>query len=316
MPQTTDTLLNFYDLRNELYTANQLNTPLLTMSGGLTGGLVTKNFDFPTSVQYAHDPAAQNTVSEFASLTAPAINNLVRAQVPNTCQIHHHAIQVSYKHLASMDRLSGIATAGVDVNVQDEVDFQIARRLEAIARDVEVSFINGQYVPVVDQTTVAQTRGICGAAGVCRDLAGGTAIDALGNPLDLAMMQNFFLTMYDNGAMFNTLVLFMGGRLKQAVSGIYGFAPTSRNVGGVNIEQIVTDFGNVGIVASRLTPADTIAAVEMSVVAPVFQEVPGKGTIFYEELAKTGGSVHGQVFGMIGFDHGPAFAHGELFDIG
>ena len=315
MPQTTDTLVNFYDLRNELYTADQLNTPLLTMSGGLTGGMLTKNFEFPTSVQYAHGAAAQNVVSEFASLTAPAITNIVRAQVLNTCQIHHHAIEVSYKHMASMDRLSGIATAGVQANVQDEVDFQIARRLEAIARDIEISFINGQFLQTVDQTTAAATRGICGALGVCRSLAGGTNVDAAGQPLDLAMMQNFFLQMYNAGAPFNTLVLFMGGALKQQISGIYGFAPAHRNIGGVNIEQLVTDFGNVGIVTSRLTPANTIAAVEMSVVAPVFQEVPGKGTIFYEELAKQGGSVHGQVFGMVGFDHGPAWAHGELFGI-
>ena len=311
---TTDNYVNFYDLRNELYTADELNTPLLTMSGGLTGGLKTENFDFPTSVEYALPGAGQNVVSETASLTAPGMTQVLRNQVPNTCQIHHHSIQVSYKHMASMGRLSGIATAGVNTNVQDEVDFQIARKLEIVARDVEFSFIQGQYLAAANAATVATTRGICGAAGAAA--LGGTRIDQLNAALDLAAMQNFLLTMFNNGAAFNTMVLFVSGRLKQILSGIYGFAPTHRTIGGVNIEQLVTDFGNVGIVTSRFVPANSIAAVEMSVVAPVFQEVPNKGTIFYEELAKSGGSVEGQVYGIIGFDHGPCFAHGELFDIG
>jgi hypothetical protein len=314
MPGTTNTLLNFYDLRNELFTADALNTPLLTMSGGLTGGLRTDNFDFPTSVNYALPAAAQNTVSEVASLGAPAATQVVRTQVLNTCQIHHYAIQVSYKHLASMGRLSGIATANVTPNVQDEVDFQIARHLEVIARDVEFSMIQGQFVAAANAGVVAQTRGITGAAGACA-LAGGIRANAAA-PLTLPIMQAFFLQMYNNGAPFNNLVLYTGGRLKQVLSTIYGFAPTSRNVGGVNIEQLVTDFGNIGVVTSRFAPANTIAAVEMSVVAPVFQVVPDKGTIFYEELGRAGGGVQGQIYGIIGFDHGPAQAHGELFNIG
>ena len=315
MAGTTDTLLNFYDLRNELFTANQTETPLLAMSGGLTGGLLTKNFDFPTSVNYALPNAGQNVVTERASLAAPAFTQVAKAQVENTCQIHHRAIQVSYKHMASMGRLSGVATANVQANVQDEVDFQIARHLEVIARDIEFSFIQGQYLAAANADTAATTRGITGAAGAC-SLVGGTRVDQGNAALDLASMQAFLLQMYDAGAPFRNVVLFMGGRLKQVVSEIYGFAPTSRTVGGVNIEQIVTDFGNLGIVASRLTPANTIAAVEMDVVAPVFQEIPGKGTIFYEELGRAGGGVTGQIYGIVGLDHGPAFAHGELHTIG
>ena len=310
---TTSDLSSFYDLRNELYTADQTNTPLLTMSGGLTGGLITKNFDFPCSVGYALPAAAQNVVSEDNSLDFPAIDNINRTEVINTCQIHHHSVQVSYKRIASMDRLSGVATASVDVNVQDEVDFQVARKLEVIARDVEFSFMQGQYEAAATSATEAQTRGICGPLGIC---ATSTRTDQGNTALTLADMQTFFLALYDAGAMFNVPVLFVGGRLKQVLSGIYGYAPTDRNIGGVNVEQLVTDFGNVGIVTSRLVPNNSIAFVEMSVVAPVFQEVPGKGTIFYEEVGISGGSVRGQVYGLVGFDHGPAFAHGELHTIG
>jgi len=315
MPFTTNTLLNFYDLQNELFTASITETPMLAMSGGLTGGLFTENFDYPTSVGYALPAPGQNVVSELASLGAPVATQVVRAQVANTSQIHHYAIQVSYKHMASMNRLSGIATGGVRPTVDDEVNFQIARHLQIIANDLEFSMIQGQFVAAANAGVVAQTRGLQGAAGAIQTL-GGTSVNNLGNPLTLPVMQAFLLQMYNAGAMFKNPVIFVGGRLKQVISGIYGFAPTSRNVGGVNIEQIVTDFGNIGIVTSRNTFANSVLLADMEVIAPVFQQVPGKGTIFYEELGRAGGGVQGQIYGITGMDHGPAFAHGEIINIG
>jgi hypothetical protein len=62
-------------------------------------------------------------------------------------------------------------------------------------------------------------------------------------------------------------------------------------------------------------PAGTIALVDMSVVNPVFQPVPGKGNFFYEELAKTGAAEKGQIFGQFGLAHGPAFMHGTITNL-
>jgi hypothetical protein len=118
--------------------------------------------------------------------------------------------------------------------------------------------------------------------------------------------------MFNNGAYFQNLVIFTGGSQKQRISDIYGYAPTDRNVGGVNIKQIETDFGNIGIVLDRMVPADKIGFFELSDVTPVFQPVPMKGNFFYEELAKTGASEDGQLFGQIGLAHGPAFLHGSI----
>ena len=89
----------------------------------------------------------------------------------------------------------------------------------------------------------------------------------------------------------------------------------SRNIGDTNIKQIETDFGNIGIALDRFMPQTAVLAVEMSAVRPVFQPVPGKGNFFYEELAKTGASEKGQIFGQFGLDHGPAFLHLSLIHI-
>jgi hypothetical protein len=146
-------------------------------------------------------------------------------------------------------------------------------------------------------------------------LAGGTVQNGQGDQLSLPLMQALFLSMFNAGASFSNLVLYVGGALKQRISALYGFAPTDRNVGGVNIEQIETDFGPIGIVLSRFAPANTVLAIEVSVCAPVFQPVPDKGVLFYEPLSKTGASESGQIFGQIGLDHGPAFMHGVLSNV-
>jgi hypothetical protein len=303
------TIWNLPNFSGELFTADALNTPFLTMIGGLTGGgLVTPNFEFPTASQFQLPAAAQPAITENASLTAPAAANVVRNQVSNVCQLHHERITLSYVKESNGGRMTGLNTAGQANNAPDELAFQQARKLEKIARDVEFSFIQGVYNLAANAGQANQTRGILAATA----LAGGTQVPAVGAALSLPLMQSLFLQMYNNGATFSNLVLYVSGTYKQQISSIYGFAPQDRTVGGVNIQQLETDFGNIGIVVSRFAPANTVLGIEMSVCNPVFQEVPNKGVLFYEELAKTGASVDGQMFGQIGLDHGPSFAHGAL----
>ena len=312
MPNT-GTIWGLPNFAGDLYTSDTTNTPLLTMSGGLTGGLVTENMEFPTASLYDLPAAAQPDISEDQSIAGVNPTNVVRTQVSNVCQIHQEAIITSYVKEANKGRLSDLNTAGAENAVQTtEKDWQIQRKLEKIARDVEFTMVQGAYVAPADAATATQTRGMVEAC----QLGGGTSVDANVAALSLDLLQELFLDMYNAGAPFSNLVLYLSGTYKQAISSIYGFAPTDRNVGGLNIQQLETDFGNVGVVTSRFAPANTVLAVEMSVLGgPVFQEVPGKGILFYEDLAKTGASERGQLFGMIGFDHGPAFAHGRLWNL-
>ncbi len=320
MPGTIWRLPNF---AGELFTADAINTPFLSMIGGLTGGgKTTENFEFPTSSEYAFPNAAQPAITEDASLTAPVVvlpggpppiqnQNFVRTQVTNVTQIFQESILLSYVKLSNMGRMSGLNTAGQVNNVADELAWQQEQKLKKIARDVEFTFIQGAYARAGDSNVANQTRGMVTACS----LAGGTVQNGQGVQLSLPLMQALFLAMFNAGASFSNLVLYVGGALKQRISALYGFAPTDRNVGGVNIEQIETDFGPIGIVLSRFAPANTVLAIEVSVCAPVFQPVPDKGVLFYEPLSKTGASESGQIFGQIGLDHGPAFMHGVLGNV-
>lgn len=307
---TGGTIMSNWNLPNfvgELYTADMIQTPLLTMLGGLNGGLMTDNFEYPTAVSYAHETLAQKSITETQSLTAPNPVSFVRAQEKNVTQIFHEAVTIPYVRASNQGRLSGINTSGAVNNVISEKDFQIAKTIESIARQVEWHLINGTYAIAANAGQPNQMRGLLELATSLNNVAAGAA------DLSTDLIDQLLLEMHTAGATFGNMVILTGGFQKQRISKLYGYAPEDRNVGGVNIKQIETDFGNIGIaMPHRFMPAGTIAFVDLSQMSVVFQPVPEKGNFFYEELAKTGAAEKGQLFGQIGFAHGPAYLHGTI----
>lgn len=305
------TIWNLPNYTGELFTADAETTPLLAMLGGLTnGGLQTDNFEFPTASPYGYPEAAQPEYTENQSLAAPTAISYVRAQEKNVTQIFHEQIALSYVKMANQGRLSGINTAGANNNAASELDWQIARALVKIARDVEYTFLNGAYQLAGTAEQANKTRGMFALVN-----GSDNEIDADAAALSKALIDELLREMASNGASFNNMVMFSNAYLKQMISDIYGYVPESRNVGGLNIEQIITDFASIGVVWNRFMPTDKILLVDMSVLAPVFQPVPGKGNLFYEQLSKTGAAEKGQLFGQVGLAHGPAFMHGAIVNL-
>src|SRR5699024_8074586 len=131
------TVWNLPNYAGELFTADTTNTPILSAIGGMTGGLQTENFEFATDSQYSFPAAKQPEISETASLTAPAAQEIARTQNTNVTQIFHETLSISYAKMSNAGRMSGLNTAGQKNNAPSEKDFQIARTLEKIARDIE-----------------------------------------------------------------------------------------------------------------------------------------------------------------------------------
>jgi len=302
------TVWNLPNYNGELFTSDAINTPFLSMIGGLTGGMMTNNFEFPTDSQYSHETAAQPAITETASLTAPTAISYVRAQSKNVTQIFQEKVSISYVKMSNADRLSGINTAGALNNAPSEKDFQIARALEKIARDAEFTFLNGAYQIATSAGVANKTRGMI-------ELCTVNTVDASAGSLSKELLDALLLEMYTNGANFRNMVLFCGGFQKQKISNIYGYAPQSVNVGGLDIQKIETDFGPIGIQLDRFMPAATLGVFDMSMIAPVFQPVPEKGNLFYEELSKVGAAEEGQIFGQMGLAHGPSFMHGTITNL-
>lgn len=127
-------------------------------------------------------------------------------------------------------------------------------------------------------------------------------------------------SIYDNGGMDDTTTLIMNSSGKRAISAAYAasygkFVESSRNLAGVNVTQIETDFGRVNIMLNRYMPKYQIVAAQLGQCAPVYLETPGKGHFFAEPLAKTGSSDDVQLYGEVGLAYGNEKAHGLLSGI-
>ena len=100
-----------------------------------------------------------------------------------------------------------------------------------------------------------------------------------------------------------------------AVQNGLSVVPAARNINGISLSSVVTPIGVVYLYLGEYLSAGTALLLNLSVLAPVFQPVPGKGNFFLEALAKTGAGEKYQLFGQIGLDHGPEWYHGKFTGI-
>ena len=304
------TVFNLPNFAGQLYSSTPAVTPFLNLISGKA--VKTDNFQFSTGVEYAHEAASQPAISETASVTAPTAISYVRSQSTNVTQIFHEKVSVTYAKMSNSGRLSGINTAGAQNDAPNELDFQTARAIEKMARDVEYTFINGTYQLAGSSAQANKTRGMLEAAG--------TVIDCNNAVLTQDFLNSAYKAAYDAGADFTDMVLICNSAVKQILSIIYasqaGFnLPDSRNVGGVNLTTIETDFGALRIMLNRFIPSNVLLGADLSCIRPVEEDVPGKGNFFREQLAKVGAAEEYQIFGQMGLDHGPGWKHFKIVNI-
>ena len=302
---TSFTVLNYAGL---LYTKSNKRTPILNSIGAPK---YTDHVEFPVSLEYSLGSASQPAISETASLTAPTPTSVTRTQAKNVCQIFHEAVSVSYAKASNMGTMSGINIARDVPNPASELDFQIARRMEKIANDIEYTFTKGAYNLATTDATINKSKGLLNAVST------NAGTYASGTGWTKANLISMFKSIYDNGGNVDDLILLLSSTDKVKLTGLYEGAtgylmPTSRTIGGANIIELVTDFGNVDVVMSPNLSAGEILCYNPTVCAPVEMNVPGKGNFFYEPLAKTGAAEKGQIFGQIGLDFGPEWFHAKL----
>ena len=299
-----------YNLPNyvgELFNVSPTDTPLLSAIGGMTGGksVTSKQFTWQTTDLAG---ATQTAAVEGAD---PTMKGRTRSEVINVAQIMQYGVEVSYTKQAAVGNLSGESIIG-NQPVQDELAFQLDMAMKTAARDIEHSFIQGTYVADTNITTARKTRGMLEAV-TTNEVAGAAAA------LDQAKVEDALKQMADSGAPFEMPVIFANAFQKQKLSAIYSsalaLAPRDRNIGGVNITTIETDFGQVGIVFERHIPTDDVLIADLAFLKPVFLDIPGKGHFFVEPLSQTGAAYKYQVYGEIGLEYGPEQFHAKITNL-
>lgn len=384
---TTFNLPNFH---GELITITPSDTPLLSASGGLTGGGSTTSTSFEWQTE---DLRAPESRPRLEGADAPAAEERARANVENVAQIFHEAVSTSYTKQAATGQYATATAAPFQANdgtpnpVADEHGHQVALALKTIATDVNYTFWHSRLVKPTTNAVARQTAGLLSvitgnriavgevvAASAATDTITGThafsngdkvvftdvgastgvradrvyyvvgiattvsfkvAATLGGSPIAIGTatvsvikagatltvdgIESLMQSVFDNGGISeqDTATLFASSRQKRALTAAYATEygkadPYSgtRNVGGLNLQTIETNFGLLNVVVDRALAPDTLAVVSLEQIQPVFLDIPGKGVLFEEELAKTGSSTKSQVYGEIGLKYGNALAHG------
>jgi len=90
----------------------------------------------------------------------------------------------------------------------------------------------------------------------------------------------------------------------------------TRNIGGVSVQTIETDFGRLNLMLERHMPTAALQIVSLGECAPVFLPIRDKGFLFVEELSKAGASEKRQMYGEVGLKYGNERRHAKMLRVG
>lgn len=293
----------------QLFDKTNTDTPLVSMLPRRN----TTSVEFVVNSTYATEAPSMPAISETASLTAPDPTYVTRAQETNVVQIYQYTTAVSYQKQANTGTLAGTNIAGQANNVPNEFDFQMAAKTKKARTDLEYTLINSTYNKATNDGEINKTRGLIEAIKTNTENAGS-------KELNYDIISAILRKMAKNNADMTNLVIMCDDVTKAQITNNFsklpGFLlPNSRQVGGLNIDQIITPSGTVGIMPHRMLPEGTALIVNLSVLQIVEMPIPGKGNFFWEPLAKVGAGDKGQLYGTAGLDYGPEWYHGKITGI-
>lgn len=312
---TIASVANTYNLANyggPLYLVTPDETPFLTTIGNMSNlGETADATQFEWQTEALRAPA-QPAIVEGAP--APTASSTTRQNFDNLVQIFQYTFGVTYTKQAATGQKSGVNN-GQSNPITDEVAHQAQIQLINAARDMNHTFINGVYNKPSDNTTARQTRGLLSAISTnVTDLASAP----LSKVAILDMLQGVWNTHGISQSYEPTLMC--NATVKRSLTHLFitgaNYQEVTRDVGGVSLSYIVTDFGRINIMVDRAMPTTTLAMVHLKLCRPRFLVIPGKGFLFVEPLAKTGAFDSYQLYGEAGLEYGPEQAHGKMLNVG
>lgn len=303
-----------------------------SVSTSYTKQAATGQYATPSSAPFYSADGAPNTVSPHAEAVADALVTMAtdvnftfwhgKKVKPTTNATARQAggllEAISTNKVGTI--VSGLTTGASDTVGETGTGLANADRIVFVNPPAELRPDRAYYVvsKTTDAFKVSATSG--GSALTIAASQTGISYVKVATTVTVDSINSLLRGVYDNGGLSigETATMFVPSVQKVNVSKVYaneyGKADplAGRNVGGVAVDAIVTDFGTLNIVIDRALPPDAIVVVSADQLAPVFLEVPGKGVLFEEELAKTGSADKTQIYGEIGLKWGNERSHGVL----
>ena len=302
----------------QLLKVGRRRTAFLDMIGGLNGGRYkttrTKRYDM--SEIETQTAQTQGALTQDNVAAGVAATNIASAVEVNHIQYEQEQISVAYIANSVTQEVMGSTTTGLgggqptNFNVSYK---QLERHLRKMALRINASFLNGTYAESTASNVAPKTRGI---------ITGCTSntVAAAAATLTKDMMNELLNEMTASGAAMEMPVVFVSGNQKVKLSTLYGNAIESTNIGGFNIQTIITDFGNLGVVLDQDVPTTTLLIADVAYCQPVFlpvistdrNGVQKEDLILIEDKSSSGASQKTMIYSHIGLDYGTEKYHGTI----
>ena len=294
-----------------LFNKGNIRAPLCSIIGGRAKN--TNHVEFVVGQSYTTGGGSQPAISENASLTAPDATKVERSQMTNVTQIFQETVGISYGKESNMGTLSGVNIAGQQAAPINELDFQVAAKMQKIQRDIEYTYINGVYNKATSDSEVNKTRGLVNAIST-------NVISMDRKPLSFWDVAEMMKLIYESNAPTTGLCVWCDATTLYQLNGNaqengLTVTPASIDKNGIQLTSVITPLGEVFLRLGECLPTGTALLLDLDAISPVYQPVPGKGNFFLEPLAKVGAGQKYQIFGQTGLDHGPEWYHGMFTNI-
>ena len=212
---------------------------------------------------------------------APSDESKVRAKVTNYTQIFQKGINISHT-------MRSVIQAGV----ADEYALQVSRRLMEVMRELDSSLIAGISSGSQGSDTVYRSMG-----GIIEFASQSTGnVTTTSEALTLSVVNTMCKDIWDDGGTPNFILV--GGKQKRAISAFDQSARRSMydaTVAGYVVDKVITDLGFVlDVIVDPWMPDDVAVVGDINKV----RVMPLRNSAMRaEDLAKTGASFKGQIYG-------------------
>lgn len=342
----------------ELFRIKSQRTPFTSAVGGMTGGgkvIQSTFFQFQTADEAAISSAP--TVGTEGGQPTEYLGR-DRVAYSQVTQIFQKGVKMSYTAMAAYNHQNVFDLATTSHNssdgdgtttaadklalfggnpITDEFAEQMELALDKVKKEVEWFAFNGTFNDGTQADFAGSNDRQFRGLDAHLDLTGGNIVyndtngDGTGTDqvLHWDTIANAMKTLYDVQAPLSQPVLCVNPAqllslnkelLAPTVSGVItpAILPRDRNVGGVDIDTIITPFGNIGmmVVDPDVLPDNKAYIVDLAYVSPIFTNIPGKGTVFVRDIDQADyARVAKAVYMEMGFDFGPPQYHCKITDI-
>lgn len=281
--------------------------PVVGLCGLNAGYKIATSEVFPLANTLTPNAAAQNVVTEDASIAAMTDTSYAAAQENNYLEIHRNTYVVSHAAAALTGAISGTAIINAPLAAIGSMPVQRRAHLLQLTGDLEYSFLRG----TAQAWTNAATSGATG--GVLTAVEAGSETAAAGAALSTDLIHTELVRMGAAGAEFMQMIVVGNGFQITQLNTLYGNAPTGVNIGGVDLDAVYLPLaGKCGIVHCPHLATDDLAFLDLAHLSVVFGLVPGKPPIFTEPIAQLGAGTYEELYCLFGCDYDHIAFHGMV----